>query len=219
MFANFFGIPFVAGMEDGINPCFLISFSVILLGMLWFKRAGISRLWVLFFLVVMMVSTFAFNCGFWDKVVLNNYFQIAARAIYLLLAVTIGLKGFQFLRQWISMLKGNEIKPEAPVKVKLEPFVITVILLVVGFVLSMLSTLWPINSYIMTFSIYMMLPGKLIVLGPLVFIYTIVSFWFVCIAIPVFALESRNQRLFKMIAAVSLLSASIGVIDIIFMKG
>jgi hypothetical protein len=219
MFNDFFWTPFIAGLEDGVNPCLLMNFSVVLLGVLWFKRVGINRLWIAFLFAVMMASSFAFNCGFLDRVVLSNYFQMAARALYLLLAVIVAFRGVKFLQQWFSLIKGKSIDAEPAITRAVSPVVLLFVLFIIGFLLSMVATLWPINAHVMTFSVYMLVPGNLVPLGSLVLFYSIVSCWFVGLAIPVSLLEKRNPRLFKIVAAAFLLAASLGIIDIILMKG
>ena len=145
-------VPLIAGIVDGLNPCFLLTFSVILLGMLWFKTRGINRWWVVFFIGMMILDTFAFNCGFLDTFVLNNYSRFVFQAGYLIMAIIIGRYGLKFLRQWYDLMKGKEIQQETISHIQLSSLVLMSVLFCIGFVLSMMGTLWPINSYIMTFT-------------------------------------------------------------------
>lgn len=217
-FKEFFWTPIAAGLLDGLNPCFLITFAVVFLMWQRFRVSGISCWWIVFFIAVMMVGSFAFNCGFLDQLVLSSFFQIASRVLYMILAFIIGREGVRLFKEWFDMSRGkplegiNTLKP-IPVLFLLGGLFTGAVLL------SMMMTLWPINAHVMTFSVYMMLPGQLVALGSLVLIYSVVSYWFVAAGFLVFRIEVKNQRLFKMVAAAILLSASLGVIDIIFMKG
>jgi hypothetical protein len=219
MFKVLYWTPFTAGFVDGVNPCFLMTFALMILAMLWFKRVGISRAWMFLFIGMMIFNTFAFNCGFMDRFVLSDLFQLFSRVVYVVLAVFVGMKGIKFLREWHSLSKGQEIKAIVISQNKWSPFAIIVVLGLVALLLSMMATLWPINSYIMTFTVYMMMPGQFIILGSLVFLYTLISFWFVAAGMTIFLIEAKNQRLFKIVAAAILLSASLGILDIIFTKG
>ncbi len=219
MAGDLWWIPLAAGLKDGINPCLLITAALILLGLLWFKKVGINQLWVLLLMVSIILSSFLFNCGFLEKIVLNKSFQFLARGVYVVLSIGVGLQGFKFLKQWYSLSKGNKIAFEGPIKIKAPAIGLIFFLILIGFLLSLLSSLWPVNYYIMVFSIYMMMPGQLISLGSLIFIYTVLTLWVVYMVIFVPCLEVRNQRLFKIIAAAIFLSASLSIIDIVFMKG
>jgi len=219
MFKVLYWTPFTAGLIDGLNPCYLMAFALILLGMLWFKRVGIHRGWVVLFLAMLIFDTFAFNCGFLDSFVLSDFFQLIAHVAYVLLAFFVGIKGLKLLREWFDMTKGKNVVSRTLPKNTWTPFVKVLVIGLAALFLSMIATLWPINSYIMTISVYMLMPGQLIVLGSLVFLYTLISFWFVAGAMTIFFLEEKNQRLFKIVAAAILLSASFGVLDTIFTKG
>ena len=212
-------VPVATGLQNGVNPCLLITAALVLLGLLWFKRAGIHRAWIILLIVSIIVSSFTFNCGFHDKIVLNSYFEIIARCVYAVLGILVGLKGLKFLNEWFLLLKGKEIKSQAPVELRLSAITLIVIIPLMGFLLSMLASVWPVSFYMVVFSAYMAMPGQLIPLGLLILLYTALSLWIVYLVIGVSFLESKNQRLFKIIAAAILLSASLGVLDIVFMKG
>lgn len=220
-FKEFFWTPIAAGIVDGLNPCFLMTFAVVFMLVDALRRWGISRSWVFLFISILVFAGFAFNCGVMDRFLLSSFFQMFARACYLVLAVVVAWRGFRLFKQWLDIVGGKASAQPSVANAVQKP---SVILLMTGVVagallMSMMMTLWPINAYIMTFSVYMMMPGQLIALGVLVFIYSVVSYWFVVTGLLVFNIQTSNPRLFKMVSAAILLSASLGVLDVIFTKG
>ena len=204
-------IPLAAGLQDGVNPCILMSAAATLLGLLWVKTLGFSRRWFLILVAAIIFSTFILNCGVFDRLVFNKYFETIAKGIYVLLALAIGFKGLKFLNQWFCLLKGKAIKPESMAPIKLSPLALGFVMALGGIILSVLATLWPVNYYVSLFQLYMMMPGQLVPMGFLIALYTLMSLWVVYLSVWILSLETVNQRLFKIVAAAIFLSASIGV--------
>lgn len=212
--------PIAAGLQDGLNPCLLMTSSAVLLGLRWFKRAGINPWWILLLLGSLIIDGFIFNCGYLDRFTVNNkYFEIITRLFYVLLAVIFALKAIEFLKQWYSLVKGKTIPTEARLTKKFTGLSLIFFISLAGFLLALFASFWPINYYILVFSIYMTMPSQFFPMASLVLIYTVMSLWVVYMMIWVSSLEEKNPRLFKIIASAVLFSASFGVIDIIFMKG
>jgi hypothetical protein len=210
--------PLASGMQDGLNPSLLIVGAVVLLSLVWLKRTGVSRRWIWLLMASLVINSFVFNCGFFDGLVLNAFFKMSQQAIYIILALLMGYIGIRFLKEWLALIKGKSISVPPPITKRFSGLSLVGYLTLAGFLLSALASLWPVNHYILVFSLYMMMPGQLIPQGSLVLLYTIVSLWFVYLMVWLVCLESRNQRLFKIVAAAVLLSSSLGVIEI-FMKG
>ncbi len=207
-------VPLTAGLQDGINPCALINAALVLLGALWLKKNGYGKLWFLFLAAVMFLSSFIFNCGFLDKFILNKYYETSARIVYVVLAMAMGLKGAEFLNQWVCLIKGKETKSTPLASLKLSRLALGFVIVFVGAFLSLLASLWPISYFITVFSIYMALPGQFFSMASLIALYTLVSLWVSYSAIWSVSMESSDQRLFKMVAAAILLSAAISAIDL-----
>ena len=207
-------VPLTAGFQDGINPCTLMNAALILLGIIWLKKSGFSRYWFLLLLVSMLFSTFIINCGLLDKYLLNKYFVTIVRWSYALLAVLVGAQGLQFFKQWIRLIKKEELKPEIFRLIKLSPLALGFLISLTGGLLSLLASLWPVNYYISVFGVYMSMPGQLVPMGFLIAVYTVMSFWVIYLVIAVTLLESRNQRLFKIMSASILFSACLSVVGL-----
>ncbi|MBF0489002.1 MAG: hypothetical protein HQL15_00105 [Candidatus Omnitrophica bacterium] len=207
-------VPLAAGLQDGINPCFLLTAALILLWLRWCQRVNINKLCLLLFLLSIILTKFIFNIGLLDRILLNNYFQPIAKCFYVLVAIVVGLNGLMFLKQWFGLLKGKDVKAGVFISRSFSFVDLLLGAILAGIVLGSFLPLWPVNYYILASSIHMMMPGQEIALGLMIVFYTVLSFWMVYVMIWVSSLESSNQRLFKMMAAAVLLSASLGVITL-----
>ena len=207
-------VPFTAGFEDGINPCAVMNAALVLLGLIWFKKNGFKSYWIIIFVVTIVICSFFLNCGFLDKFILHRKFLDVTRWIYVFLAIGVGIKGLIFLFQWIRCCQGKPDKEESIIKIKLSPLLLGFLIFIIGVILSVLTSIWPINYYISLFSIYMVMPDQFVPMLSLIFLYTLISYWLVFFMIWCGSIQSKNLRLFKIITAAILLSASVGVIDL-----
>ena len=207
-------IPLAAGFQDGINPCVLIVAACSLLGLIWLRRFDCNPYWLILFFGTVLGCSFFLNAGYVDQIILHNKFFFIVRWIYVGLAVVVGIQGVEYLFQWIAMLKGKVIQEEK-IKTKLSPLVLMPSMLVLGFLLSVLNSLWPINYYISVFSVYIKMPGQFLSMGTMIFLYTLTSFWLVYLVLSFVLLQKNNLRLFKILVAAILLSASISVVDLL----
>ncbi|MBI3601894.1 MAG: hypothetical protein HY209_03270 [Candidatus Omnitrophica bacterium] len=169
-----------------------------------------------FFLLIgtIFLASFALNCGFLEIFVWNRYFEIVDRWTYVILAIVVGWQGFKFLRQWFLLFKGHAIKPESQVQRKFLFLTLGFGIVLMGSILSLMATLWPVNYYISIFSLYLLMPGQGLAMALLIGIYTLMSWWVVYVAAGVVSLETINPRLFKIVGAAILLSASLSVINL-----
>ena len=208
-------IPLAAGIEDGVNPCVLMTSALVLLILLWLQERRLGKGW--FFLLVgsLAVSAFFLNCGF-DTLAWNKNVQTAMRWIYVVLAIAVGIQGLKFLREWFSLVKAKSISADRPRQLELRPLVLGLYIVGIGCLLSLLATLWTPNYYITIFSVYMKMPGQLMAMGSLMALYTVVSLWLVYVTASVVSLNLTNVRLFKIVAAAILLCASFGIIGLFY---
>jgi hypothetical protein len=212
-------VPVATGLQNGVNPCLLMTAALVLLGLQWFKKSGISFQWVLLLLASLVISGFIFNCGYLDLIVLNSSFERIIRWIDVPIAIFVGIKGIQFFRRWYLLIQGKEEKPSIDKPVKFPSVLLALLIVLAGFLLSLLASVWPVNYYITVLSIYMKMPGLFFSLGSLILFYTVLSLWMVYMVLWLFSMQNKNQRMFNIIASAILLCASLGVLDIIFMKG
>lgn len=213
MFNTLWWIPLAGGLEDGVNPCALMTAAVTLWGLLWLKQCGLKKRWFFLFILFLLLISFILNCGL-DVWTWNKYFQMIVRWLYILLAASVGFKGIKFLYQWFLLLRGKEIKDDSSTQVKLSPLALGAIICLAAIFLGLLASVWSTNYYISVFSMYMRMPGQFIAMAYLIGLYTLVSFWIVYAVAGTVFLSSINKRLFKIIAAAILLSASLGIIDL-----
>ncbi len=212
-------VPLVAGLEDGVNPCALMTAAFILLGLLWLKRYGLKTTWLFLLIGTIFLVSFILNCGFLAIFVWDKHFEMAVRWIYVVLAIGVGWQGLRFLRQWFWLVKGRKIDSGGLVQRKFSILTLGFVVVVIGSVLSLMATLWPMNYYIAVFSLYLLIPGQGPAMALLIGIYTLMSWWVLYLVGGVVSLEVVNPRLFKIVSAAILLSASLSVINLFFMKG
>ena len=213
MFNTMWWVPLAAGIEDGVNPCALMTAAVTLWGLLWLKRCGFKKRWFFLFISILFLTSFALNCGL-DVWTWNKYFQIVVRWFYIVLAVGVGYKGIKFLYQWFLLIRGRGVTDESSSQVKLSPLALGLIICLAAGFLSILATVWTTNYYITVFSIYMKLPGEFMTMAFFIGLYTLVSLWVVYVVAGTVFLNTVNARLFKIIAAAILLSAALGIVDL-----
>lgn len=213
MFNFLWWVPLSAGFQDGINPCVLITSSFTLLILIWLRNNGFKPHWIFIFLISLLLSGFILNCGYLDKFILHSLFHSTVKLFYVLFSVVLGWQGIKFLYQWFQLSKGKKIL-ENPIKIKILPVFLVFLLALTGNVLSVLASLWPINYYISVFGFYLTMPGQFTSMAFYIFIYTFVSLWVVYLIVWFSSLQVKHLRLFKIVSAAILLSASFSVIDL-----
>ncbi len=212
MFKFLWWIPLAAGFQDGVNPCILMTAALTLLGMLWLKRSGLTQKWVLLFLLTILLSSCFLNLGYLDQVILQKKFVEYSRLVYVILALIVAWKGFGFLLDWFKLVK-NEKCLEVVVKKRISAVFLSISIVLSGFVLSFLAALWPINYYVTVFSLQMRGQSQLSVIF-FIFSYTLMSLWIVYLVSCLSFVQNKNLRIFKIVSAAVLLSASFSVIDL-----
>lgn len=207
-------VPLIAGFHDGINPCVLITASYSLLTLEWFKTTGFSKKWLILFYLPLIGTTFLINCGLLDKIIITQQYVQITKYVYVLLALILAFCAIKFIIQWFYLVKGYEVKKESVVFQKPTIFSLSLILILSSIVLSFMAGLWPLNYYVSVLSIYFSVPGQLLVISTLIFTYTLISYWIVFFIFWFELISNKNLRLFKIVSAAIMLSASIGVIDL-----
>jgi hypothetical protein len=207
-------VPIVSGFHDGINPCVLITASYSLLILLWFRRTGLKKFWLLFYFISLVLTSFIANCGLLDKYILDRNFIQSAKYIYVVLGLILAFYGIQFFNQWFKLTKGISINEKPLFVKKVSPFLYSFGLVLSACILSILAALWPVNYYVAVASIYVAVPGQMLIMSSIIFFYTLISLWLVIFVLWLEAISNKNVRFFKIVSSAILLSASIGVIDL-----
>jgi hypothetical protein len=167
-----------SGLRDALNPCVFVTCSVFILQDMGFKKNGLAVGWLrVVFAVVYALVFFECNFGPGLRLVLRPEFILAAKYVYFVLgALALGL-GVVFFKKWLSCYKqaASDEKPGAPYKDPgLNWFLTTMIL---AGVLSLLSTVAPISTYIVMLSYAVIAKGLWLSAVPMLLGYFLCSLW------------------------------------------
>ena len=212
-------IPFTAGLEDGINPCTLVTCAVVLVLRLWLEGKGLDpKKFLPVFIVSIVTVNFLLNLGFLADILSARIFQKTAVFIYMALALVFAGAGAVFFYDWVLLFKGKDVQNLFSRRMfqctmtgkKYRPLHVAVIAAAV--VTGVLSSIWPPNYYITILSNNLYVPGRFWNTAGLLAMYALVQMWLIiCVAI-LFSWGRLTLRLRQVMNAAVFLSAAAAVV-------
>lgn len=191
---DLFFIAFGAGLQDGLNPCIFMTSAVFIALGPWIKKK--------YFVLVYALSTLFFNFGSGQIFVFQKNFVFAAKVIYFILGVWAFILGVLFLKDWFLMRRGlpaSVMARGSDDTSRGRSNLFGVLTVVLAIALSALSTLWPINNYIMLLGNEALLRGQGTRVMPLLAGYIFFSMWalwFVWVFLSIKNLKPSLLRIF-----------------------
>ena len=208
-----------SGLQDGLNPCVLMTCAVFIALRLWLKCAP-DRAFVrcLLFVLVYAGSFFYFTFGPGQVLVLHKQFIFTARLLYLIFSLATGVFGFLFLADWVHLRKNADVKGLIEHKIKplvLNAPLVVLISVIVAVLFSILATLGPVNYYILLLGNEAFLKGHWLPVIPVMASYVLASLWPLFLIMGVFSIKTLPLSLVRIIFAGVFFCASTCVIFII----
>ncbi len=207
-------IPFAAGLEDGLNPCALVSAAVFLLVCLKIERkAGV-------FLITLFATNLALNIGILGQYLGAPVFLKAMIGMTFVLAAACAIAGGVFLYDWLLLLLGRDQGRLLSIRLCLsDPQSNNVRqgrkgVIALGIVLGLVSSAWPMNYYMSILANDILAPGRFWGGVVMMALYTLVQLWLLYVLAFVFLRGQLTPRLRLIICAAVFLSAAGGVICI-----
>jgi len=224
-------IAFGAGLRDGLNPCIFMTSAAFIAHGLWLRSNSLRAGWLRIIFVLVYASSFLeFNFGPAQIFILRKEFIFAAKILYFVLGVWAFILGILFFKDWF--LKGpianncecpvrgpstSKVMPLEGTKQRSNPFKRPAMLLltvILGLVLSVLATVWPINNYIMLLGNEAFLKGQWQAVMPLLIGYVFTSMWPLWFVWAFLSIKNLRPSLLKIVCASVFFTASSCVIFI-----
>ena len=210
-------IPLVAGVQDGVGPCLLLSLAVLLFVRAWCEARAIPvRGVTICFIAAFFCFSLLFNIGLlanllWFKPV------IAALKVGNLCAGALSLlAGVVFLYEWVKLKKQDGKSSGAYQRLlnlggsgMRRGVVVYLMAGLAALFMSILSTVWPPHYYISMISNNVFLPGKLWESVVLLAAYGICQLWLMTLLVKLFSAKDLTRDFKLIISAAIFLSAGV----------
>ncbi len=168
-----------AGLRDGLNPCIFMTCAVFIALGLWLKISPVRAGWLrLIFALIYALTFLGFNFGPGQMLLFHKNFILTAKVLYLILGIGAFILGIVFIKEWYLLRFKDKTNSDGKGISSRQDIKLQVLLMVVlGIGLSALSTLWPINNYMMLLGNEALLKGQWSVIAPLLTCYVLLSMW------------------------------------------
>jgi len=211
-------IAFAAGLHDGLSPCVFMAGMVFIVYARWFTLnpwfVGCLRF---FFGLVYLVGIFVFNFGPAQSFVLNNIFVLADKVLYFFLGLGAFVLGVLFFKDWYRLGHGTHAEMLAGRKIKffsIGGVVLFLVTIVMPVVLSVASTLWPIDKYILALGNSTLSKGQWYTALPLLLTYALVSMWPLWLIWAFLSIKKLRPTMLKIVSAAISFTASSSMVFI-----
>jgi hypothetical protein len=205
-----------AGLKDGLNPCIFMTCAVFMVNRFWLPANSLRITWFSFvFVLVYALGFLEFNFGPAQIFVFQKEFIVAAKTIYLILGTWFFILGILFFKDWFLLNRGQ--LSTDPANEKMRPFagndlIVGLTTVILGLVLSAVSTLWPINNYMMLLGNETFLKGQWQAVMPLLTVYIFMSMWPLWLVWAFLSIKNLKPSLLRIFCAAIFFTASSCVI-------
>jgi len=202
-----------AGLRDGLNPCIFMACAFFIIQGLWLNTVTGQLLGPrLGFVMAYALGTLIFNFGPAQIFTLQNNFISIAKILYFILGAAAFVTGVVFFKDWILNGYGQTLAGKPAEKTKTLSLAgrlsvnLASIAIAVG--LSSLSSLWPINNYIVILGNEAIAKGQWQRVMPMLLPYIIVSMWALWILWAFLSIKNLRPSLLKIVCAAVFFTAS-----------
>jgi cytochrome c biogenesis protein CcdA len=217
----------LCGLRDAVNPCVLTTMTFFLFILYELKKRRISVNWyAAFFIALMFVASLACNLSVFIEILYSETFYHIARKFYLIAGIVLTVCGCIHFIDWLK-LKRHQAPLIFPVIEGLQaegvgrqhPGII-LLLTLTAFIMTPLSTVWPINGYVLVYSALLSVPGRMIETYLMMFVYyavqvvPLVAIFVFLSSQYFFRLTQERPALVKIIQSAVTLSLGTGLIYI-----
>jgi hypothetical protein len=178
----------------------------------WLKKVSFPMGWVcIVFGLVYALSALVLNFGPGQIFVLQKNFVFAVKLLYFALGAWAFVLGVLFLKDWFLIHRGFPEKDPAQEEIKYfssHSIAIYVTTIILAIVLSALSTLWPVDKYILILGNAALLKGQWQTGMPILVTYVLISMWPLWFVWAFLSVKSFQPSLLKIAYASIFLTAS-----------
>jgi hypothetical protein len=195
-------IAFGSGLRDGLNPCIFMSCAVFICHGLWLKNSSVGLGWLrTVFMLMYALAFFEFNFGPAQMLVLHQGFILAAKIIYFILGIGAFVLGVVFFKDWfLSTDRGFNFKAGG--------YPVVWATAVSAVILSALSTIAPISSYMVFLGYGVLLKGQWQAALPVVASYIFFSMWPLWVIWMFLSLKNLRPSFVKIVCSAVFFTAS-----------
>ncbi|MBF0503922.1 MAG: hypothetical protein HQL14_02350 [Candidatus Omnitrophica bacterium] len=192
-----------AGLQDGFNPCIFMTCAVFILLGFWGQKSSISLTLVrLLFSLSYMLGLIFFNYGPIWPFLLQKNFMLSGKIIYFALGTVSFIYGILFLKDWFLMRHAPQ--KESPTNIVKSPsgiIAISLITVILGVLLSLLSTVWPVNYYLTLLGTGALLKGQWQIVIRYLIGYSLISMWPLWFLWSFLSIKNIRPTLIKIVSA------------------
>lgn len=214
---NLWWVPLVAGLEDAVNPCVLISCVCFILWFGWLAQRPLGRgKYVFVFMALVYFLSLSFNIGIAQGILYAPQARQLIHAAYLFLGIVSIALGLIFIRDWRCLIAGQQdlLSQAYWQKGNCSPRIAWVITVVLGLVLSCLASIWPMNYYMGVIGNNILMPGQFWSTVLLMAVYTAFALIPLYLMLALMRLRTSNARFFYAISAAIFIAGGVGAVYI-----
>lgn len=174
----------LCGFRDALSPCALTTVFGLLFFVSELRKRRISSSWfAALFIVISFISFLAFCLGVFLPTLYSDGFYSLAQIIYLVIGCVFVIAGFIHLRDWWMLKQGKSsslffamvsAEDQEDLRKGGRPnFLLILLITVTAVVLSALTTVWPMDPYVLFYSTYLLVPGKTVEAYVMMFVYCV----------------------------------------------
>ncbi len=199
---------FAVALEDGLNPCALLTCAVFLMMSLWISPTGLHRGKFLFvFFLVVLILNFVFSLGFLSNLLAIKWVIRLFLSINFLLGLFFACAGAVFVYDWFLACRGKSAETLLSTRIfsvkekKVSGIFVSLAVVAAGAVMSFLSTVWPPNYVVSLTANNLYLPGRCLGTFFSLGLYSFIQLWFLLLLLALIAGNILTPRMRQMINA------------------
>jgi hypothetical protein len=198
-----------AGLQDGFSPCVFMSCAVFIAWGLWFSSQALRVTWLrVIFGLAYIAGVFNFNFGPAQILILRKEFIPAAKIFYFVLGAWAFVLGVLFFKDWLLLNRGKLLAEKSCNWIKDHPVLTVFLTIVLGLLLSALSTIWPANNYILVLGNAGIVKGQWQSVLPMVAGYVLMGMWPLWLVWAFFSIKNLRLSLVRILYAAIFFTAS-----------
>lgn len=205
----------MGGFKDGIGPCVLLATAVFLFFYeLLSDHVTQGRRLGLAFMALYYGFSLVFNIGFWANLLMLKQVERVLHMGNLILGAVALLVGIILFVEWLSLKKPNSPGSALYKRffgLKLNVFWAYGAVFMAALLMSVLSTIWPLDYYITILSNNIFMPGKFWETVVLLAVYGVVQLWLMICLAQLFASKASTRDVRLIVSAAIFLSAGVVV--------
>lgn len=202
-----------SGVQGGLNPCIFLSGAFFIVLERWVASDVRQRaLFRVIFGMIFLLSSFMFIFGPGQVLTLQKNFISIAKGVCFIFSAGSFVLGVLSIKNWFTAYRKPSAGDLQDKKVKLPLLLGSLGVVVMAVVLCLLSTLWPVDYYVLYFGCEEIVKGQWNLALPVLGGYILVSMWPIWFVWALLSIKGLRPSFLRILCAAIFFTASTGVI-------